>query len=197
MADIGSKWEMPKDDQGHILNYDGTTDCTQFLQWFDSWCESRGFGGVISRNNYEQPHPPLDAMGRIALGHPNERDQGNVASYNKANAYFLSKCQQVLVWFKASVSQSIRMQWQGTHAEAFRVGTRANLENLRAELIRRYGGWTDAKGQLNFLSAEALGDITSVESADKIFYAFQVLINERTNWDNADECSDHLTIAVG
>ena len=35
------------------------------------------------------------------------------------------------------------------------------------------------------------------ESADKIFYAFQVLINERTNWDNADECSDHLTIAVG
>ena len=89
------------------------------------------------------------------------------------------------------------MQWQGTHAEAFRVGTSANLEILRAELIRRYGGWTDAKRQLNFLAAEALGDIARVESADKIFDAFQVLINERTNWDNADECSDHLTIAVG
>ena len=48
MADIGSKWEMPKDDQGHILNYDGTTDCTQFLQWFDSWCESRGLEVLLA-----------------------------------------------------------------------------------------------------------------------------------------------------
>jgi hypothetical protein len=64
---------MPKDEQGNILNYDGTTDCTQFLQWFDAWCESRGFGGVVSRNNYKQPHPPLDAMGRMALGIPNKR----------------------------------------------------------------------------------------------------------------------------
>ena len=187
MSDYGQKWEMAKDDQGNILAYDGTTDLAEFVQWFDQFCEARGLGGVVSRINYEQPVPPLDSIGRIAMGIPTERDPGNVATFHKANAHFLTKCQQVLVLLKAAVSSSIRMQWQGTHNEAYRIGNRDNLERLRAELYRKYGGWTDAKGQLNFLAAEALGDIISVDSCDKIFYAFQVLINERNNWNNADE----------
>ena len=129
----------------------------------------------------------MDSIARIAMGIQNERDPGNVANFNKSNAYFLTKCQQVLVLQKAAVSQSIRMQWQGDHNEAYRIGNRDNLEILRADLVRRYGGWTDAKGQLNFLAAEALGDIISVETCDKIFYAFQTLINERRNWEHADE----------
>jgi len=67
------------------------------------------------------------------------------------------------------------------------VGNRANLEILRNDLILRYGGWTDAKGQLNFNAAEALGPIVSVDTSDQIFHAFQMLINERTNWNNAEE----------
>ena len=57
--------------------------------WFDAFCEARGLGGgVVSRVNNEQPVPPLDSIGRIAMGFPNERDPGNVASYNKSNAHF-------------------------------------------------------------------------------------------------------------
>ncbi len=63
------------------LAYDGTTDLAEFYQWFDAFCEARGLGGVVSRVNYEQPVPPLDSIGRIAMGFPNERDPGNVASY--------------------------------------------------------------------------------------------------------------------
>jgi hypothetical protein len=117
----------------------------------------------------------------------NDRDTGNISNYEKANAHFLSKCQQVAVLFKSAVAQHIRMLFQGTHNEAFRVGNRANLEILRAELIRRYGGWTDAKGQRNFKAAEALGYIVDVDSSDNIFHKFQMLINERTNWENEEE----------
>ena len=81
MSDYALKWEMAKDDHGKILAYDGTTDLAEFYQWFDAFCEARGFGGVVSRVNYEQPVPPLDSIGRIAMGFPNERDPGNVASY--------------------------------------------------------------------------------------------------------------------
>ena len=164
MTEYMQKLESAKDDKGKVLAYDGTTDCAEFLHQFDAFCESRGFGGVVSRNNYEQPRVPVDVYGRIASGVANERDAGTVATYEKANAHFISKCQQVAVWFKAAVVQHIRMLWQGNLPEAYRVGNRANLEILRNDLILRYGGWTDAKGQLNFNAAEALGPIVNVDT---------------------------------
>lgn len=128
MSDYVPKWEMAKDDRGNILAYDGTTDLAEFYQCFDQFCEARGLGGVVSRHNYEQPVPPMDSIARIAMGMPNERDPGNVATFNKSNAHFLTKCQQVLVLQKAAVSSSIRMQWQGNYNEAYRIGNRDNLE---------------------------------------------------------------------
>ena len=96
MSEYISKSEIPKDDAGNILNYDGTTDCAEYLQFFDAWCEGRRFGGVVSRNNYEQPRVPADSVGRIAAGTPNECDPGIVVIFHKSNAFFLiTKCQQL------------------------------------------------------------------------------------------------------
>lgn len=175
------------DYKGIPLKYDGTTDCTEFFEMFDAYCEKHRLGGVVSRDNFDEPLRPDDSIMRIANGIPNDRDHGYVTNFNRYNSDFTSKCQEVLALLKGSLSPAILMRLQGDHHQAYRTANRANLEVLRAAIIQRHGGWTDAKGQANFQRIKNLPHIISIATCDSTMYQLQMNINVRAGWNNAEE----------
>ena len=175
------------DSKGKVLLYDGTTDCTKFFEDFDDYCELKGLGGVVSRQNFEKPRYPTQAFERQARGTPEERDYSNTSHYLSAMAKYVTKCQIVARLLKGALTDTLQMQLKTAFPAEFRTANRRNLEVLRGELIRRFAGWTDSKGEANFDAMKKIGNITSVESCDDCFYKLSILTQERASWNNPDQ----------
>ena len=92
------------DSNGRIIILDGTGDCAEFWRQFDRSCQRKGLGGIIRRENFDEPVKPDDAFARVINNVPNERDHGNIEAYNKTNASYLTKCEQVLELLKGALS---------------------------------------------------------------------------------------------
>ena len=51
-----SKEEIPRDEEGRILHFDGTGNCSLFHERFDSYMTGKGYAGNIAVDNYEVPY---------------------------------------------------------------------------------------------------------------------------------------------
>ena len=175
-------FECAKDQSGKILNYDGTTDVVQFFKDFDAFCQLHKLGGVISRTNFAEPAYPNGAYLRVSTATATDRDYDTISKYTSELVKFLEKCGQVLRLLKWAISSTLQTTLEEALPVEWETADRTNLERLRAEMIRRYDGWTSAKGELNYEMAKKLGNIVNVESSDRVFAAILKLIREREGW---------------
>lgn len=175
------------DEINTILKFDGTGDCKKFHKKFDTCMRERGYGGIVNIDNYEVPLRPDDAFARIENGVYNRNDGGDIATYNKTNGHFLNRCDVVLACYKRALSQSIRFYLVMTFPEEYDVANKQNLDVIRNEVMRKYGGWTDTKGKRNYADMLAIPNIVDIESADTAFATLQTLIEERAGWNRKEE----------
>ena len=91
-----------------LINIDGTGDCALFHKQFDACMREKGYGGVVSNNDYEVPLRPDDAFARVEIGVYNRSDGGDIAMYNKNNGQFLNRVEFVIACYKRALSQSVR-----------------------------------------------------------------------------------------
>jgi len=55
-----------KDENGKTLRFDGTGNCALFHEQFDDGMISKGYAGIVSPDNYEEPLEPEEALRNVA-----------------------------------------------------------------------------------------------------------------------------------
>ena len=105
-----SKFEnlVAVDRKGKILLSDGTGDCGKHEKEFDIYIKARGFGGIVSHDDYEVPTRPDDAFARMTHGVNTRDDNYDISACNKANIPFLNRCSAVIeCWKRAKTVQPV------------------------------------------------------------------------------------------
>ena len=170
-----------------LINFDGTGDCALFHKQFDACMREKGYGGVVSNNDYEVPLRPDDAFARVEIGVYNRSDGGDIAMYNKNNGQFLNRVEFVIACYKRALSQSVRSYLEMKFPIEYNSGNKENFDLLRKEALSKYGGWTDIKGKRNYTDMLDIPNIVDIESADSAFLKLRVLIEERAGWNRKEE----------
>ena len=74
-----------KDEDGKTLKpYDGTGNCTLFHEQFDDGMTAKGYAGIISLDNYEEPLEPEEALNNVRNDTANHHDFSAAGSFQKA-----------------------------------------------------------------------------------------------------------------
>ena len=187
MAEIKRDSIVATDEFNKIIKFDGTGDCAQFHKNFNTCMKEKGYGGIVSIENYEVPLRPDDAFARVDNGVYNRHDGGDIAAYNKTNGTFLNRCEIVMASYKRTLSQSIRLHMEMTFPYEYNAATKENFDMIRTEVNRKYGGWTDTKGKKNYTEMLAIPMIMDIETADSAFAKLRVLMEERAGWNRPEE----------
>jgi len=80
-----------KDENGKTLRFDGTGNCALFHEQFDDGMISKGYAGIVSPDNYEEPLEPEEALRNVANETANHHDFAAAGHYKKAMAYYRNR----------------------------------------------------------------------------------------------------------
>ena len=113
--------EVLKDDLGMKIHYDGTGNCSLFHEKFDECMTGKGFGGIVSTDDYEVPLRPIEAFHNIDNGDANHHDHASASHYNKDLAVHLNRCGVVHASYKSCLSNAVTMFLKSANREEFFV----------------------------------------------------------------------------
>ena len=137
MSGKDSTFAIPQDSHGKILEYDGTTDCVQFLKDFDAFCQLHGLGSIVSRDNFAEPERPERAFYRVLHKTDHSKDREAITKYNHELSKFLDKCAATTQrWFKYALSDPLQTSMEASLPAEWDNPSRLSLERLRTDLIR-------------------------------------------------------------
>jgi len=77
MAELVKESIVATNGSNQIIHFDGTGDCAKFHKDFNNRMRRKGYGGIVSNDNYEVLLRPDDAFARVANGVYN-RDNGGL-----------------------------------------------------------------------------------------------------------------------
>ena len=179
---------IARDQKNNVLVYDGTGDLVFHHRKYDQFMKDNGLGGVIAVDDDVVPARPDDAFARKANGIANQGDFGAISYYQKAISSFMEKCERGKgLYLRSFSSQSIRDNLKNTNPIEYDNASKLNLLLLRTEVIRRYGGWTDDDGKLNFNAMNNIPKFDSMATVESGFFQLGNLRRQREGWGVAEQ----------
>ena len=101
--------------------------------------------------------------------------------YESKLAKWETQCHRYLAAYLGALSDDIVTFVEGAVPE-YKEGTRANILAIRALITREYGGYTMAKGEINFLNIRKVPKFTSPETVTSGSNMLTKLYKERASW---------------
>ena len=142
----------------------------------------KGHGRVLNKDSSGPPTRPDRAYRRVQNGYSNSSDQKDINAYVKADESFKTHCEIVFASAKRAIGNSIR-SYLDTVMDSMDDGSYKNILRMFRHLRKKYGGWTDQKGQRNYYAIIAIPKFDSFESVFSGLKELKYLMDERKSWN--------------
>ena len=162
---IGNSYEqniIATDENDRILKFESSNDFGKFYREFVACMARKGHGRVLNKDSSGPPTRPDRAYRRVQNGYSNSSDQKDIDAYVKADESFKTHCEIVFASAKRAIGNSIR-SYLDTVMDSMDDGSYKNILRMFRHLRKKYGGWTDQKGQRNYYAIIAIPKFDSFE----------------------------------
>jgi len=172
-----------KDERGEILTFEENENWTYFLDEFRLCMNRNEKGGVLSEEGEDEPVRPDEAFQRRIHGPPYPNDDRVILEYIKAMRSWKPMCEVVLAALKSSLGTKV-MTYLRLTVDQMGLGTRQNILHIIEVIRLKYGTWTSARGNKNYMAMLAIPTFTSETLAYSGLWTMRKLRAQRQGWND-------------
>lgn len=172
---------IARDEAGRTLKFEAMDNYGVFFEEFVACMGRNGHGCVLNIDSSGPPLKPVRMLNRRNYRNDDENYMRDITMYNKANELFKQHCEVVFASAKASLGTTVR-SYLDIEMESMKDTSYTNILRMFRKLAKKYGEWTNNKGQRNYYAMLAIPKFNSIDSVYSGLKEMKVLMDERISW---------------
>ena len=161
-----------------------TSDIRQKLQEYRQCLARHGHGDFLTVDADSKPIRPDAEFARRDIGDEEEGDARRIDNFNRLDRYWKASANVCIPAFLVMMEDDLLNEMKILNPRSIYEATQANLLVMMRILLEHYGGWTETKGEINWMAMMEVKDFVDEKSVLKAFEIWKERRLERVGWND-------------